>query len=137
MTSNVGLHPYSWAETPARSSGGRTRLFTQVHVVSLMVPVSFQQGRRKKREKDREERRNETRIMCAVTEPLTALFESNETLSQRMQEFLWPRFVFVLRSGPSIQGFFLLLFGRAENAMRKQRWMEEERNLPLTGCTKN
>lgn len=54
--------------------------------------------------------------MCAVTEPLTALFESNETLSQRVQDFLCSRFVFLLWFGPSIQGFFFP-FDRFEGAI--------------------
>lgn len=82
--------------------------------------------------------------MCAVTEPLTALSESNETLSQRVQEFLCSRFVFLLWSGPSIQGFFFLNFfiwqsrGREEEAkMDGSAEANEKRNLPPTGRAEN
>lgn len=80
--------------------------------------------------------------MCAVSEPLTALFESNETLSQRVQEFLCSRFVFLLWSGPSIQGFFFFFIwqsrGRDEEVeMDGSAEANEERILPSTGRTEN
>lgn len=83
--------------------------------------------------------------MCAVTEPLTALSESNETLSQRVQEFLCSRFVFLLWSGPSIQGFFFFIYffiwqsrGRDEEVkMDGSVEANEKRNLPPTGRTEN
>ena len=48
--------------------------------------------------------------MCAVTEPLTALVESNETLSERVQEFLCSRSAFLLWFRSSIQEIFIFLF---------------------------
>lgn len=58
--------------------------------------------------------------MCALTETLTVLSESNETLSQRAQEFLCLRSVFLRRPGPSVLRFLAEL-------RRNWRWMEGQR----------